>query len=96
MDVVLVDLAQNTLDGVATGASYALIALGFTLVFGVMRRLNLAYGPTILAGAYLGALLHAKLGLGALAVAAAGRLARWSNPRSVAAVPIIAAGDDSI
>jgi branched-chain amino acid transport system permease protein len=66
---VLLDLAQNTLDGLAGGASYALIGLGFTLVFGVMRRLNLAYGPTILAGAYLGALAHATLGLGALAVA---------------------------
>ena len=45
---------QNTLDGVMVGSSYALLALGFTLIFGTMRRLNLAYGPTIMAGAYLG------------------------------------------
>ena len=49
-----VDLAQNTLDGLMIGSSYALLAIGFTLIFGVMRRLNLAYGPTIMAGVYLG------------------------------------------
>ncbi|HYN13668.1 MAG TPA: branched-chain amino acid ABC transporter permease [Burkholderiales bacterium] len=43
---------QNTLDGIALGASYALLALGFTLIFGVLRRANLAYGPAIMLGAY--------------------------------------------
>ena len=51
----MIDLIQNTLDGVMVGSSYALLALGFTLIFGTMRRLNLAYGPPIMAGAYLGA-----------------------------------------
>jgi len=49
---LLVDFVQNTLDGLAVGASYALLALGFTLIFGVLRRANLAYGPAILFGAY--------------------------------------------
>ena len=51
------------------GSSYALLALGFTLIFGTMRRLNLAYGPTIMAGAYLGTYAFARLGIGALPVA---------------------------
>lgn len=51
-----VDLVQTLLDGLMYGASYALIGLGFTLMFGVMRRLNLAYGPTILVGVYCGTL----------------------------------------
>jgi len=50
---LLVELIQSTLDGVAVGASYALIALGFTLIFGVLRRANLAYGPAIMFGAYV-------------------------------------------
>jgi branched-subunit amino acid ABC-type transport system permease component len=50
----LIDAVQNTLDGLMVGSSYALLALGFTLTFGVMRRLNLAYGATIMAGVYLG------------------------------------------
>jgi len=49
---MLVDLAQNTLDGLTSGAAYALLALGFTLIFGVLRRMNLSYGPTIMFGAY--------------------------------------------
>jgi branched-chain amino acid transport system permease protein len=48
----LVDFIQNTLDGLTVGASYALLALGFTLIFGVLRRANLSYGPAILFGAY--------------------------------------------
>jgi branched-chain amino acid transport system permease protein len=50
---LLVDLTQSTLDGIALGSSYALLALGFTLIFGVLRRANLAYGPAIMFGAYL-------------------------------------------
>ena len=49
------DFAQNTIDGVMVGASYALLGLGFTLMFGVMRRLNLSYGPTLAMGVYAGA-----------------------------------------
>lgn len=57
-----VDLAQNTIDGLMIGSSYALLAIGFTLIFGVMRRLNLAYGPTIMAGVYLGTAASMSLG----------------------------------
>lgn len=49
---LLADLVQNTLDGIVLGASYALLGLGFTLIFGVLRRANLAYGPAIMLGAY--------------------------------------------
>jgi branched-subunit amino acid ABC-type transport system permease component len=65
----MVDVIQNTIDGVMFGSSYALLALGFTLIFGTMRRLNLAYGPTIMAGAYLGTYAALRLGIGALPVA---------------------------
>ncbi len=40
----MIDLVQNTIDGVMIGASYGLLALGFTVIFGVMRRLNLPTG----------------------------------------------------
>jgi branched-subunit amino acid ABC-type transport system permease component len=65
----VIDFIQGTLDGVMVGSSYALLALGFTLIFGTMRRLNLAYGPTIMAGAYLGTYAFLRLGVGALPVA---------------------------
>lgn len=70
---MLADLLQNTLDGLAAGASYAPVALGFALIFGVLRRANLSYGPAIMLGCYAAALAHGRfpgLGLGALAAIA--------------------------
>ena len=49
---MILDLIQNSFDGLALGASYALLAVGFTLVFGVLRRVNLSYGPAIMFGCY--------------------------------------------
>lgn len=51
---LLFDIVQQALNGLMYGSSYALIALGFTLMWGVMRRVNLAYGPTAIVGAYIG------------------------------------------
>jgi branched-chain amino acid transport system permease protein len=67
----MIDLVQNTIDGVMIGSSYGLLALGFTLIFGVMRRLDLAYGPSIMIGGYLGTMLYLHAGAGPLAVAGA-------------------------
>lgn len=66
--VLLVDFVQNTLDGLTAGASYALLAVGFTLIFGVLRRANLSYGPAIMLGAYLATWVFLKTGLGLLAL----------------------------
>jgi branched-chain amino acid transport system permease protein len=66
----MVDFIQNTIDGVMIGSSYGLLALGFTLIFGVMRRLNLSYGPSIMVGAYIGTLLYVQFGLPSALVAA--------------------------
>jgi branched-chain amino acid transport system permease protein len=67
----MIDFIQNTIDGVMIGSSYGLLALGFTVIFGVMRRLNLSYGPTVMIGAYFGTVLYLDFGAGQLAVAAA-------------------------
>jgi branched-subunit amino acid ABC-type transport system permease component len=56
------DVLQTLINGLSAGAAYALLGLGFTLMFGVMRRLNLSYGATLMFGGYLGALLAAKSG----------------------------------
>lgn len=67
----MIDFVQNTLDGIFAGSSYALLAVGFTLIFGVMRRINLAFGPTIMVGIFAGALVFAQLRSGLLVVALA-------------------------
>jgi branched-chain amino acid transport system permease protein len=51
------DLLQAILDGVMFGATYALIGIGFTLVFGVMHKINMAYAAASIGGAYCGLLV---------------------------------------
>lgn len=58
------DFLLNTADGLLAGAAYALLAVGFALVFGIFGRLNLAFGATIMAGVYAGAFAHAHFGAG--------------------------------
>jgi branched-chain amino acid transport system permease protein len=53
----MLDLLQAAADGVLFGATYALIGIGFTLVFGVMQKLNLAYAAASIGGAYAGLLI---------------------------------------
>lgn len=51
---LLIDATQQTINGLMYGAFYAMIGIGFTLFFGVMKKFNLAYGSTIMASIYLG------------------------------------------
>ena len=67
---MVVDLLQNTLDGLMLGSAYALLALGFTLIFGVLRRANLSYGPAIMLGAYAATWVHLQFHPGVLVLAA--------------------------
>ena len=67
---MLADLIQNTLDGLSIGAAYALLALGFTLIFGVLRRANLSYGAAIMFGCYCATWTHLNFGAGLLLLAA--------------------------
>jgi branched-chain amino acid transport system permease protein len=48
------ELVQAVCDGLLFGATYAVIGIGFTLIFGVMHKLNMAYAAASLAGAYAG------------------------------------------
>ena len=47
-------LAQNLLNGLTIGAFYALVALGYTMVYGVLKLINFAHGCLFMWGAYLG------------------------------------------
>ncbi|MDN3357545.1 branched-chain amino acid ABC transporter permease [Actinomadura sp. DC4] len=56
-------LLQATVYGLLQGGLLALIAVGFSLVWGVMNVINLAHGSFVLIGAYLAFELHRRLGL---------------------------------
>ena len=45
---------QLTLDGLTQGSTYALIALGYTLVYGVLKLLNFAHGDVFMVGSFFG------------------------------------------
>jgi branched-chain amino acid transport system permease protein len=45
---------QELVNGLTTGALYSLIALGFSMVYGVLKLLNFAHGDLYMVGAYIG------------------------------------------
>ena len=54
MDLLdLLDLSQSVIDGVLFGTTYSLIGIGFTLIFGVMHKINLSYAAASIGAAYL-------------------------------------------
>lgn len=50
----MIDLIQAVVDGLLFGTTYSLIGIGFTLIFGVMHKLNLSYAAASIGGAYGG------------------------------------------
>jgi branched-chain amino acid transport system permease protein len=54
---------QQLTNGLAVGSIYALIALGYTMVYGVLKLINFAHGDLFTIGAYLGMTLLASFAL---------------------------------
>src|SRR5687767_13563661 len=66
----LFDLLPHILNGLTLGLLFALIALGFTLIVGVMEVINLAHGSLFALGAYFAITIIAPDALGGTAVGA--------------------------
>ncbi len=47
------NILQNLINGVGLGSVYAIIALGYTMVYGIAKMLNFAHGDVIMVGAYV-------------------------------------------
>src|SRR5690348_14477659 len=45
---------QTVVNGLITGCLYALIALGYTMVYGILKLLNFAHGDVYMVGAFIG------------------------------------------
>ncbi|HME45693.1 MAG TPA: branched-chain amino acid ABC transporter permease [Syntrophorhabdales bacterium] len=56
-------LFQQILNGLQLGSIYALIALGYTMVYGILTMINFAHGDLFMVGAFLCFILAALLGL---------------------------------
>ena len=54
------------INGISLGSVYAIIALGYTMVYGIAKMLNFAHGDVIMIGAYVSFCAMQYLGLPAL------------------------------
>jgi branched-chain amino acid transport system permease protein len=55
---------QQMINGITLGSTYALIALGYTLIFGVLNIVNMAHGEIFMFGAFVGLILATKFNIG--------------------------------
>jgi branched-chain amino acid transport system permease protein len=59
-----ISLVQATVNGLLVGSLYSVIAMGLTIIFGVMRVINMAHGEFIMLGMYLSFWAFSLMGLG--------------------------------
>lgn len=57
---------SNLINGISLGSVYAIIALGYTMVYGIAKMLNFAHGDVIMVGAYVVFIFTQTLGLNPL------------------------------
>jgi len=50
----MAEFLQHLINGLAAGTIYALVALGYTMVYGVLKLINFAHGDVMMVGAYMG------------------------------------------
>jgi len=60
---LLADLATPVVMGILLGGLYAVIALGLSLVFGVVKEINIAHGDLVILGSYFGYVAMAVIGI---------------------------------
>lgn len=68
-------LVQQLINGISLGSIYALIALGYTMVYGIIKLINFAHGDIYMMGAYMGFFATSAMGMSfvpALLIAMAG------------------------
>ena len=50
----MLEFTQQIINGLSLGAIYALIALGYTMVYGIIKLINFAHGDIMMVGAFVG------------------------------------------
>ncbi len=53
---------QQLINGISLGSIYALIALGYTMVYGIIKLINFAHGEIFMIGAFIGYFYHCWMG----------------------------------
>ncbi len=65
------ELLQQLINGLSLGSIYALIALGYTMVYGILKLINFAHGEVFMVGAYIGYFVAGWMGIDAMTAAGA-------------------------
>jgi branched-subunit amino acid ABC-type transport system permease component len=82
------DFLKNVLEGVSLGGVYALIALGYTMVYGVLGLINFAHSDVFMVGAYVGIFAAAFFGVVATSTEGASLPGWWpASPRRWPSAP---------
>ncbi|MCR4403302.1 MAG: branched-chain amino acid ABC transporter permease [Firmicutes bacterium] len=82
MEEMLAQLPQQVVNGLTLGSVYALLALGYSMVYGILKMLNFAHGDVLMVGAFTGwGILQLFAGSGSLT----------ANPLIVVALMLVAA-----
>lgn len=55
-------VAQQIVNGLILGSMYALVAIGFSMIYGIIRLINFAHGDIVMIGAFMTVLLFQALG----------------------------------
>src|SRR4051794_3082471 len=76
---------QQLINGISLGAIYSLIALGYTMVYGVLKLINFAHGDVYMVGAFMG--FYLANGIGARGAQAVGM-----NPEGLVARGLLGGG----
>src|SRR5699024_6967570 len=63
MSEIIPQLTQQLFNGLSLGAIYALIAIGYTMVYGIIGMINFAHGEIYMIGAYVGLVTISALGV---------------------------------
>ena len=62
-EVISMEFLSYLISGVSLGSVYAIIALGYTMVYGIAKMLNFAHGDVIMVGGYISLMAMSSLGL---------------------------------
>ena len=66
METFIHQFFQQLINGVSLGSIYALIALGYTMIYGIIKLINFAHGDIYMIGAFIGLYCGKNLGLSLL------------------------------
>src|SRR5690606_34818958 len=64
MSDLLPQIVQQLFNGLSLGAIYVLIAIGYTMVYGIIGMINFAHGEIYMIGAYVGLVTLTAIGVG--------------------------------